>query len=123
MSYGRPARWLAPLALVAALVAVFAIVTGSGSEDSGEQASPTTTEQRRGERANRTTTDGTGTTTTGSETSTTDEPPAETYVVRAGDTLASISEETDTTVEELQELNPGVDSNSLTIGQEIKLAR
>ena len=120
MSQGSPARWLAPLALVAALVAVLVIVTG-GSEDSGEQASPTTTEQRRGERATRTGEDGTTTSTT--ETSTTDAPPAETYVVRPGDTLASIAEETDTTVEELQELNPDVDSNSLTIGQEIKLAR
>ena len=123
MSSGSPARWLAPLALVAALVAVFAIVTAGGGEDSGEQAAPTTTQERRAEGENRSREDGNTGTTSEAGTTSTDEPPRETYVVRAGDTLASIAEETDTTVEELQELNPDVDSNSLTIGQEIRLAR
>lgn len=122
MSYGSPARWLAPLALVAALVAVFAIVTGSGSEGSSEQAAPTATTERRSEGANRRGNARTGTSSSETGATEADGPPAETYVVRAGDTLAGIAEETDTTVQELQELNPGVDSNSLRIGQELRLA-
>ena len=44
-----------------------------------------------------------------------------TYTVRAGDTLGSIAERTDTSVERLQELNPQLDPQALTAGQRIKL--
>ena len=41
--------------------------------------------------------------------------------MKSGDTLALISERTGVTVEELQELNPDIDPNSLTVGEKIKL--
>ncbi len=58
-----------------------------------------------------------------------DRPPArreeraedEVYIVKEGDTLASIAEKTGKTVEELQELNPELDPQALVSGQKIKL--
>lgn len=43
------------------------------------------------------------------------------YTVRAGDTLGSIANDNDVTVERLQELNPGLDPQVLTAGQRIRL--
>jgi LysM repeat protein len=65
-----------------------------------------------------------------------DEPPAETeppaqteppanatyYTIEAGDTLESIASRNDTTVEQLLELNPGIDPVALTVGQRIRIA-
>jgi len=41
--------------------------------------------------------------------------------VRAGDTLGSIAERTGRTPEQLQELNPGLDAQTLQPGQKLKL--
>lgn len=46
-----------------------------------------------------------------------------TYVVRAGDTLSEISERTGVTLDELQELNPSIDANSLHAGQKLRLRK
>jgi LysM repeat protein len=71
-----------------------------------------------------------GTTTTG-ETAVVTTEPAETeageverrfYRIRVGDTLESIAERFDTTVEELLQLNPGVDPLALTPGQRIRVS-
>ncbi len=43
------------------------------------------------------------------------------YRIREGDTLLSIAERFDTTVEELQELNPGIDANALAPGRRIRV--
>ena len=43
------------------------------------------------------------------------------YRVQAGDTLESIAAENGTTVEELLELNPGIDPVALRIGQRIRV--
>ena len=43
------------------------------------------------------------------------------YVIQAGDTLDEVALEHDTTVARLLELNPGVDTNSLQIGQRIRV--
>ena len=118
MRSSRPSRWLAPLALLAALAAVLAVVAAStrdGADTEGETR--TASSQERGEAregAGRT-----GGTTTGTRTST--GPKRRTYTVRPGDTLAIIAERTGVSVEELQELNPDVDPNSLTVGEKIKL--
>ena len=108
-------------------MAVFAIVSASTGGDETETARESSTQtetegrtstERRSSGEQRTTT---GETQTG--TSTTPQSERKTYTVRPGDTLASIAEQTGVPVEELEELNPGVDSNSLSIGQEIRLAR
>jgi len=109
----RPSRFLAPLALLAALLAVFLIVSGTtGDDGGGGSGSETTSEERR---EARTTSDG--------ETTARTSPTRKrrTYTVRQGDTLAAIAERTGVTVEEILELNEDLDANSLTVGDKIKL--
>ncbi len=116
MMANRPSRWLAPLALLAAVVAVLVVFNASTKDEDGGGSKASTQEQ--GEAQGKRTSTG-DRTETGSRTTTA--PERKTYTVRPGDTLASIAERTGVTVEELQELNPRVDPNSLTVGQKIKL--
>ena len=119
-----PARWLGPLALLAALAAVFAIVSATtGVEGSSDPAPQAAEEQKKDAGSTTTSTDRQTTSTGETNTSTTPASGRKTYTVRPGDTLAGIAESTGVSVEEIQELNPGVDSNSLSIGQDLKLAR
>lgn len=124
------ARWLGPAALVAALLAVVVLATaslgGGGSEPSGggaateqrtdpqgrqdEQADGEPGADEQPERARTETT-----------TDRSDETEEASYRVEPGDTLSSIAAETGVSIDELEELNPGVDSQSLTVGQELKL--
>jgi LysM repeat protein len=46
---------------------------------------------------------------------------AEYYTVESGDTFGSIASKNGTTVEQLEQLNPGVSSNALTVGQRIRV--
>ena len=52
---------------------------------------------------------------------TTTRRPAEFYVIQAGDTLADVADQYDTTVEQLLVLNPGFDPVALKIGQRIRV--
>ncbi len=108
--HGRssPARFLAPLALVAfALAVVLIVIASSGGGDGGGGDSDTA----RGGSS------GTGT----SSTQTTPRPTRATYTVKTGDTLGAIAEKTGITVERLQTLNPDLDPQALLSGQKIKL--
>ena len=108
--HGRssPARFLAPLALVAfALAVVLIVIASSGGGDGGGGDSDTA----RGGNS------GTGT----SSTQTTPRPTRATYTVKTGDTLGAIAEKTGITVERLQTLNPDLDPQALLSGQKIKL--
>ena len=103
------ARLLAPLALIAVIAAILAIVLGSGvvgddngSETAGTQALPAATE---------------GTTTSNKKQKRT----PRTYTIKANDTLSAIAEKNGTTVERLLELNPDLDPQGLVAGQKIKL--
>jgi LysM repeat protein len=104
------ARFFAPLALIACIVAVTAIVLGSGvvgddsgSEQAGTRDLPTATER---------------TTTTNKKRA--KRRPAR-YTIKANDTLSGIAAKYGTTVERLQELNPDLDPQGLDAGQKIKL--
>lgn len=46
---------------------------------------------------------------------------AQYYTVQTGDTFGSISAKTGTSVAELERLNPGVSTNSLQVGQRIRV--
>ena len=48
-------------------------------------------------------------------------PKKQFYVIESGDTFGVVAAKFNTTVEALQALNPGVSSNSLTIGQRIRV--
>ncbi len=101
------ARVFVPLAILAAGVALFVIVSGSGDEqatpsDSAETTAPPTD---------------TGATTTPTK----PKRPRATYTVKPGDSLGSIAVKTDTEVETLELLNPEVDPQALSVGQKIKL--
>jgi hypothetical protein len=89
-------RILAPLALIAVVIAVFLIVTSyedSGSSGGGET---TTASAKKGE-------------------------IPKTYVVQSGDSLSSIAEQFDISVDRIERLNPDIDAQTLNEGQELKL--
>jgi LysM repeat protein len=127
MSSRTPTRWLAPIALLVALAAVGYVVRDFSSSASEEEpaATQTTTSERESqgggsdeEEEPATTTEGDGETTT----STTPRNGKKSVRVGPGDTLGSIAEENDLTVEEVLELNPDLDPNSLNVGDRVKLA-
>jgi LysM repeat protein len=104
---GPSARVLAPAALVVcAVLFLFVIATSGGGGDdkqggSGQtqaQSSPTKQSKPKPKKA------------TGS-----------TYTVKTGDTLGTIAEKTGVGVEQLQELNPQLDPQSLVSGQKLKI--
>ena len=108
----RLARYAAPLAfLVAATVAI--LLVRSGLENGDTTTPPATTSG---------TTTASATTEPGTTGGTpTNQAGAEFYVSQAGDTLAVIADEHDTTVEQLLVLNPDVDPVALTVGQRIRV--
>ena len=106
------ARYAAPAAfLLAATIAVLIVRAALTDEDAATTPPaattvPTTT-------ANPSETGPGDTTTTPAD--------AQFYKIQAGDTLADVAEQYDTTVEELLVLNPDVDPVALTIGQRIRV--
>jgi LysM repeat protein len=103
MRHRSPGRWLAPLALVVAAVAVYAVATGNKSDGSSTSTS--------GDGRTSTSTTRQATTTT-AKTRTT---KRRTYVVKPGDVLSAIAVRTGLSVEELLALNPGVDAQTLQL--------
>jgi LysM repeat protein len=113
--YGAPAAFLAAVTIAAILVK--AGLNGSSSTTVAITSSSTA----------RTTTAATTTTKLvltappGSTTTETTTPGAEYYVVVSGDTLGSIAQKYNTTVDELTTLNLGIDPTALTVGQKIRI--
>jgi LysM repeat protein len=109
-----PARWLAPLVLVACAIVVYSVVNATllSSDDpatSSTAKSATTATSR-----------------TVSERSSSSKKRSarrrRTYTVKSGDTLSSIAIKTGVSLERIQQLNPKLDSNSLQTGQRVKLS-
>ena len=105
MAGRSPARFLAPLALVAFAVALFVVVTGSNDPETesgpnrASEARPTPSPQgegtqRRGRRR---------------------------YTVKPGDTPSSIAEKTGVPLADILRLNPDLDPQALSPGQRLKL--
>jgi len=101
--YAAPAAFL--LAATIAVLLVRAALTDEGAATTPPAATTTTPP----------------TTTTNPGTTTTSAAGAEFYKIKAGDTLAVVAEQYDTTVEQLMVLNPDVDPVALTIGQRIRV--
>jgi LysM repeat protein len=113
--YGAPAAFLA--AVTIAVLLVKAGLSGGDGSTTTVGALPTT----RPTTSNPTTTRLVLTTPTATTTTTTAQE-AEYHVVESGDTLGSIAEKYDTTVEELVRLNPGVDPTALRVGDRIRVS-
>jgi hypothetical protein len=110
----RFARYVAPAAfLLGVTIAVLLVRSGLGG---GGGAQPTTALGPVTHPA----TVQVAPTTAGTTTSTTT-AGAQFYVVRRGDTFGSIAAKEGTTVAELEQLNPGVSSNSLQVGQKLRV--
>jgi len=108
----RLARYAAPLAfLAAATVAILLVRSGLENGESTTQPATTAAATKSAATTEPRTTGGT----------TTNQAGAEFYVIRAGDTLAVIADDHDTTVEQLLVLNPDVDPVALTVGQRIRV--
>lgn len=91
------ARILAPLALIVVIVGFILVISGSSSDDNGSGGSEqTTVRENKGE-------------------------IPKTYVVQAGDSLTSISEEFGISIKRIERLNPDIDAQTLNEGQELKL--
>jgi LysM domain len=107
MAPRSPARFLAPLALVAFGIALFMVVTSSSPEREAGDDPNRATETRpaeatpNGERRER-------------------KGPRR-YRVKPGDTPSSIAEKTGVPLEEILRLNPDLDPQTLAPGQRIKL--
>lgn len=111
-----PARFLAPLALIAVLVAFLAIVTGSGDSGGAGSSEPAST-------STTTTTKAKAKAKAKAEAKAKVKKAAgdETYTVQVGDTLGGIADKTGVPLQRIEELNPNVDARALTTGQEIRL--
>jgi LysM repeat protein len=111
MARRTPARFLAPIALVAFAVALYMVIShgtqlGSGSSSSAGQqrtASPRGAAARTARRKAR--------------------HRRRIYVVRAGDTPSGIAAKTGVSLAVLQRLNPKLDPQTLAPGQRIRLRR
>jgi LysM repeat protein len=112
MAGRSPARFLAPLALVAFAVAFFMVVSASPDEEQsarptgtapravgGATAAPRANGKPRKRRLKRF------------------------YTVKPGDTPSGIAEKTGVALEEILSLNPTLDPQTLTVGTKIRLRR
>jgi len=106
MAYRTPARWLAPLALVGAVVAILLVVNSDSSKSSKSGSGATVTSSST------------------SSTSTTATPKTHHrfYIVKSGDVLSGIAAKTGVPLSQIMRLNPHVDAQTLTVGAKLKLA-
>jgi LysM repeat protein len=96
-------RVLAPIALIAVLIAVFAIVsqnTGDSNKTEQDTKAKIDSEGKK---------DGSGA-----------ENPRQ-YAVQEGDTLSGIASKFDVSVKRLERLNPDIDPQALSAGQELTI--
>jgi LysM repeat protein len=106
MAGRSPARFLAPLALVAVVIALFMVVSSSmndtdksGGTRSGSNGQPTASPTGKGKK----------------------KKGPRRYTVKKGDTPTSIAEKTGVPLAEIVRLNPDLDPQTLSPGQRIKL--
>lgn len=105
MDRNRIARWVAPVAFLAAIT-IGALVVRAGLRQGGHHpqaritTTTSTTRKGHGRRHQR---------------------HVHRYTVVSGDTLASIAVKTGTSVARLEQLNPGIDPTALRVGEKIRV--
>jgi LysM repeat protein len=108
MAARSPARFLAPLALVAVVVALYVIInprsSDGGGSDSGAPAAtqPTASPVKKPHHKKK-------------------KQAPSTYTVKPGDTPSGIAEKTGVPLSTLEELNPSLDPQALAPGTKLKL--
>jgi LysM repeat protein len=107
MAGRSPARFLAPLALVAVVIALIVVVNGS-RDDSGGGNTPNQTSTTR---PNSTPSGG----------SKRERKGPRRYTVKSGDTPSSIADKTGIPLEQILRLNPDLDPQTLSPGERIRL--
>jgi LysM repeat protein len=98
------ARYLAPIALVAAVTVTYLVVHGSLNKTHTQTHSSVVLPTRP------------------ARTATTKKAPT-VYVVKPGDSLSTISVKTHVSVATIEALNPGIDPNALQTGQRLTLRK
>ncbi|MDQ3889155.1 MAG: LysM peptidoglycan-binding domain-containing protein [Actinomycetota bacterium] len=106
---GWGARVLAPLAFFAAATVLVLVVHRSLTADETRSSPPAATTVAKTAKQK------------GTRTTTRARPKKTYYRVKEGDFLETIAARFDTTVENLRELNPGVDPNALAPGERIRV--
>jgi LysM repeat protein len=110
MQRRTPARWLAPIALAGAVVAVLIVASSDKGSHSGSStitsSSTTSTRIKPG---------------SSSSSSSSSKHHGRFHLVKAGETLSAIAAKTGVPLSQIVALNPHVDAQSLTLGQKIKL--
>ena len=109
MAGRSPARFLAPLALVAFALALFIVLdrttgndeTPAGKNTTAQPAEKTPSGKKEGKKKSK--------------------PKPKTYTVKVGDTPSGIAEKTGVPLDTILELNPDIDPQTLAPGQELKL--
>jgi LysM repeat protein len=108
MAGRSPARFLAPIALVAFAFALYTVVkeaqmpagSNSGSPASASPSATATPEKKKKKQSKK----------------------RKTYTVKSGDTPSGIAEKTGISLDKLMELNPDLDPQTLAPGQRLKLS-
>ncbi len=115
MPHRSPARFLAPLALLAAVVTIYVVARPEvdGAPKSSSSTTASTTTQKATKSAPRK---------ASGDRTTRKKAAPRTYTVKPGDVLGSISESTGVPVADLLAYNDLEDAQSLSVGQKLKLA-
>ena len=108
MAGRSPARFLAPIALVAFAFAFYSVVQNSREPAGGNSGAPAAASP-------------TATAAKSSKKKSTKSSKRKSYTVKAGDTPSGIAEKTGVPLSKILELNPDLDDQSLTVGDKIKL--
>ena len=106
MAGRSPARFIAPLALVAFALALFAVVSSTSSDGGDEKGAKGTAEPAQ---------------VTPSPSAKKKRRHRKTYTIKAGDTPSGIAVKVGVPLDQILELNPDLDPQTLTPGTKIKL--
>jgi LysM repeat protein len=108
MARRSPARFLAPLAVVAVAVALYGVLKHNLSDNGSDKAPPAA--QSSGPKTRQ-----------AAERKSPKKRTRKTYVVKPGDTPSAIAEKTGVPLAEIERLNPDLDPQLLAPGTKIKL--
>jgi LysM repeat protein len=114
MAARSPARFLAPLALLGFLLALFLIVSHSSS-DSGSAGN--------GAKSSQESSTATPAANSGGKSSSSKSKGPRFYTVKIGDTPSAIAEKTGVPLSTIEELNPSLDPQALSPGERVKLRK